>query len=749
MITGCRRNAWLHDGMALLLFAVLSIGFLSPMSSDRWWSQHDEHDLYTYLQSIDQACRGLDEGQFPVRVAPDRYNGWRYAFFQWYAPLTYTLAGAVQKFLCPGNPLQALRIVMWLALTLAGFSAYKLAAYLARSRRAGLLAGAVFMTAPVMLTDMHVRFQMQECLGASLSPLAAYYMLRTYASRRGYFVCMAAAVWGVMTMLYGLALVTGSLVIGALMALLLLRRRVRWAAVFRAGVAYGGGILLAGWSLMPYLMVGRFFELELPKHCLTPINFDMNFSLPTVLSPLTLPVLSPGAVGNTSFRFGWPSLLAAGIVLYALLSKRAQKMAPPRLAWVFLLVFALTAFIAWSPIQAMWSMAPSFILKVQFAFRFMFHAAWLGAVLAAWAARYLAGGRLTQTATILATVGIAYVGAGALPMDRQATVDGKTSIQPVSKTLGVTYNAEFNHGRKPGPSSDYEVYGHFVMNRFLYAADAIYSGVESPLLQDYFGWLVTEPIHNLDTYVLPQVAKRLKPYGEARRWFLGHEVTLPAPPPGTPLAIRMRGLVPGAENSANSVTLVMHINGVPVAATNILGGREAEVFFPITGLRAGDKTFGLKFTANAAITLDRPNEVADNMGRTRMIFSVRSFRFEGMPPENTVLPATAVQGTSRVYDGKVHLDVHVPAGAQVVQLPAIYYPGMLDVRVDGKPAEYFPTFQRFFLWMASVRLPPGLHRITVEFVGYRWANWLSLAGWTAVAAFLSWNGLFRRPSRRR
>jgi len=33
----------------------------------------------------------------------------------------------------------------------------------------------------------------------------------------------------------------------------------------------------------------------------------------------------------------------------------------------------------------------------------------------------------------------------------------------------------------------------------------------------------------------------------------------------------------------------------------------------------------------------------------------------------------------------------------------------------------------------ALELPPGEHEIRVRFVGVRWANWVSLAAWAAVA----------------
>ena len=72
---------------------------------------------------------------------------------------------------------------------------------------------------------------------------------------------------------------------------------------------------------------------------------------------------------------------------------------------------------------------------------------------------------------------------------------------------------------------------------------------------------------------------------------------------------------------------------------------------------------------------------------------------------------------------KLHL-----AEPSLVQLPVAYYPDLLRVEHNGRrvPVHHLGRF-------VALELPPGEHEIRVRFVGVRWANWVSLAAWAAVA----------------
>jgi hypothetical protein len=89
--------------------------------------------------------------------------------------------------------------------------------------------------------------------------------------------------------------------------------------------------------------------------------------------------------------------------------------------------------------------------------------------------------------------------------------------------------------------------------------------------------------------------------------------------------------------------------------------------------------------------------------------------------------------------------LHVTSpGACLVELPVLYYPGMLDVRVDGRKVPCYLMGQNL-----AVPLTRGPHQVHVRFVGLRWANALSTGCWGLVlggAGFLLWRRWRRRQT---
>jgi hypothetical protein len=86
--------------------------------------------------------------------------------------------------------------------------------------------------------------------------------------------------------------------------------------------------------------------------------------------------------------------------------------------------------------------------------------------------------------------------------------------------------------------------------------------------------------------------------------------------------------------------------------------------------------------------------------------------------------------------GKITGTIAMPPGVEYAQLPAFYFPKMLRVRVDGIESAYVDLPANNTAWV-GVKLPAGSHKIEIAFAGYRWANWISLAGGVAAAgAFL-------------
>lgn len=107
--------------------------------------------------------------------------------------------------------------------------------------------------------------------------------------------------------------------------------------------------------------------------------------------------------------------------------------------------------------------------------------------------------------------------------------------------------------------------------------------------------------------------------------------------------------------------------------------------------------------------------------------AIETFRLR---PVDGVELITAAEAAPRVRVGKVTRYRGVAERPALLQLPVLFYPGVLDVRDRGRAVTDYGHVDG----LLAIPLAPGPHRITVRFVGSRWANRASAAAWIGVAA---------------
>lgn len=94
----------------------------------------------------------------------------------------------------------------------------------------------------------------------------------------------------------------------------------------------------------------------------------------------------------------------------------------------------------------------------------------------------------------------------------------------------------------------------------------------------------------------------------------------------------------------------------------------------------------------------------------------------------------------RRSDGKMIVNISVPLGVDYVQLPVLYYPGLMQIRANDQVVDYWPVYFKdmpFFVnhghvWLTGIPLKPGHYAISVDFTGIDWANNISLLVWVLV-----------------
>lgn len=105
---------------------------------------------------------------------------------------------------------------------------------------------------------------------------------------------------------------------------------------------------------------------------------------------------------------------------------------------------------------------------------------------------------------------------------------------------------------------------------------------------------------------------------------------------------------------------------------------------------------------------------------------VESLRFEGAPlPGRPLVTADQVRPQARF--GRVVKLRYQTNRPVLLQLPVLYYPGMLRVMNHGQPVAFGNVGR-----LLALELPPGRHRLEVELEGVRWANAASALTWAGV-----------------
>lgn len=425
--------------MVLLLYAGIATGLLAPMASDTILPKEPDHA--NHVAAIVQARQGIEEGQFPLRVAPWQHQGWRYPQFQFYSPVPYEIAGRVYRWLRPENPFAAYQAMLWAALLSGGFWMYLTSHFLTRNIVAALLAGVVYMSAPYLLVNVHARGAFTEVIAQGLLPAVLYCSARTFFSASGWrssWLPAAGIAWGLLALTHTITWFCG----GAFMGLFFVGLgvdRTRWRiapGLWRVGAGFAIGCVLAMYVLVPmmtsdYLVIRTMIGNVAMTTWITP--------LATLLSPTSLPPEpQPGQMiaPHLNPSIGWPMLLGVAILIDAawrLGGRRhtgddsdanadAQPLPTARIASALVALFLLAVMLTWGPFD-MWLLAPDVVHLPQYSYRFLSQAGWTGALIFAFAMVSLFGRELSARHAAVGILLIVLAHSSFLPQLESAKVE--------------------------------------------------------------------------------------------------------------------------------------------------------------------------------------------------------------------------------------------------------------------------------------------------------------------------------------
>jgi hypothetical protein len=679
--------AWLRrrqrDGAALLLYTLLAIAMMAPLAPDALPSTGPSCDICNHVSGIIEARNALEEGQFPVRVPPHQNHNERYALFQFYGNLPYTLGGALYL-ATDASPYDIWKYIVTGALVLGGFFTYCLGRSLTRQTLPALGAGVIFVTAPYLLTDIHGRVAYPEIISFTLLPVVFHCAWRCFAGRGLGAVLASGIAWCSLSLTHNITFFYGSLFLGLFfLSYVALRRRllVRW---LRVGGGYGLGLLLAAWYIVPQQML-------VPQLCdglSTPVqNVAWLTPLGVLLAPsVALPVHlgSPYIAMPEHFglQVGWPILAAVGLALLSLRHPGAAR-GGRRAAMVrLLLLFGVAFFLSWSPVDV-WAELPALFGYVQFSYRLLMFVVLFGSLLAAYALTLAVPGRMYPIHLAAVVLAAGWCAAPYLSPhhgDRSLSIDQEIAAPNIGRGGAGAYF-------RPGAPS-------------LVRTSLVHPDVN--WIDDHTGGLLDW----LETILHGKV------------W-----AALPAPVAGD--ALRVEGcIVPEVQGR---LRLTITVDDVELAAPELPPG-PYQLTLPLPPAPGKERIRVVLHGEPLAVPVEPPHRVPLLKG-SYAVSCLALLSGPHRPPAPKLLTAAEVQPNMEWGHPSV-LWIH-PKAPTLVQLPITYYPHVLRVELDGRrtPTRHLGRF-------VAMELPPGPHLIRVRFEGVRWANIVSLASWATVAVAL-------------
>jgi hypothetical protein len=393
--------------VALMAFyAVLACAVLWPY---RGRAFRGAGDLTGFIAGTVEARNALREGQFPIRVAPHQLDHARYPLFQYYANLPYTITGLLYR--AGLDPYTSWKLAMLGAFTLGGTFVHLSARRLTRNRAASLVAGATFVLAPYVFTDLNARGAIAELFAMNFLAVAFYATLRCLMSRRWRYVVACALAWTAVGLSHNITYLFGAILLGAFfLSMIRVRprgtehRRLLWLAV--AGVLHAGLML---WYVVPQLATLPL--LDMSSRSFSPAGPAALSTWDVLLAP-TLVSPADSTTPKLGIQIGWPVLGGVLLAAIGLVVVRRRRPLLRGFTLRLLALFLIAAFVAWSPLD-FWARVPRFFWFIQFPYRMLVFTTLLGALLSA-CGIVLCFGRAARVQVVVVTLFLVLVGAAAV-----------------------------------------------------------------------------------------------------------------------------------------------------------------------------------------------------------------------------------------------------------------------------------------------------------------------------------------------
>jgi hypothetical protein len=666
-----------------LLFGIIAISLMAPMASSKIIPTNDHTSHISYVV---QAKLAMDEGQFPLRVAPLEDFGLRYPGFQFYSQFPYTLGGLIYKFLTPSNPYTAYKISLWLALWCGGIFMYRLGNWLTRSQIAAILGGVAYMSAPYFLNNIHARGAFTEAIAQGILPMVLFYTWQNFYQPTFLRIILGSLAWFALATSHIITFVYSSLFIVILGTIFKITQKSppTLSKTFPILQSYLWGWLLALYFLAPVILETKYLSIRKQIDLSNPFYSNDMTPLANLLSPSSMPFM-PTELGVAPTyglhpAIGWIFLAAFGTVIYYHLNNQVNSTNLEQVKpWTtpLLGIFLLSLFLTWSPIN-FWNLLPKQLWVTQFTFRFLTHIMWSGAILTTLAVIFLFRRRLGSRHLVLGILIIVITSRPWLPIPRGTDTVENLLKEPLFRHTGAL---------------DY-----------LYQTplESLYGNAELRLFSD--DWTPSYPLW--DAFV-------------DRRLVSETENTYPRWQPNEKPILVISGEVP-IENINGQAKLRVLIDNNTIAEIP-LTQKQLDVKVPFNDKVMTGKDFKLKFVVDGTTHDGQP-----------LYIRMKHLYLNGLSPANSLLSVEQTKQFCQQDGSTTQCSITIDGKTGLAQLPVLYYPKMQKIWVDNQQVSGFPTN----FWdtnLVGLKLPSGTHEVRVKFVGLEWANWVSLVAWLSLA----------------
>lgn len=373
----------------VIYFALVITSMLSLFASNEYVHTGEGNEIVNHIENVFQAKVALDEGQFPPRTSPLLHHNYGNAYFQFYSPAFYTIAGLCTKYFFQNNPYLALKCVLWFCLLLGAVFFQRFIFLLTHSNINAILAATAYILHPYLMVCIFGLGHIPESAAAGFIPIILYYSSKIFLGKNGTIVSMiyASLAWYFLLATHVVTFFYFSFLCVLFFTILLFFYKLKtFKNLIYIGIAYLYSLLLGAYYIVPVGLYEKIVKMGSDHHFLgyksatflTPLSSLISLK---PVSPMPLPGDYWIAKEQKLFMsLGFLTLLMVGGFIYACLFYRKifnQKSAAFGCAALVIFFIALLA--VWSPFY-FWHYVPEIFQIGQFTYRLLIQTMWSGAL---------------------------------------------------------------------------------------------------------------------------------------------------------------------------------------------------------------------------------------------------------------------------------------------------------------------------------------------------------------------------------